>query len=1074
MPPDEVPPRPAERSVAARLRERCGVDVDPRIRIEAGPSPAESAARAPAQPSAAVLERLGARGEAASRYETRGEIARGGMGAILEVTDQDLRRTLAMKVILDGGGGGTAGGTADPVKLARFLEEAQVTGQLDHPGIVPVHELGLDAQGQVYFTMRLVRGRDLAAIYERVAAGTDGWTMTRALGALLRACEALAYAHSKGVIHRDLKPANVMVGEFGEVYVMDWGLARVRDHADRHDLRLQDGAGAERVRTDRASAATTDAGEHLRTMDGDVMGTPSYMAPEQARGEVAALDERTDVYALGAMLYHLLAGAAPYSARDEQPSAVTVWKRVLEGPPPALEQLAPDAPPELIAIAAKAMAREPVARYADMRALSEDLRAFLEGRVVRAFETGAWAEARKWVRRNRPLAAALASAVLALAGGLVASLILAERARANADLAEKRRVAADDSAASARRQARIAAEVNAFLNDDLLASVAPEREGIDVKVRDVLDRAAARLAGRFADEPEIESALRLSIGTSYLKLGEFEPARVHLERALELRRAHDGERSDPALRVMERLASAWAALGRREEAAALLRAARGIAEELFGAEHPAAFSARSDLAILLKDQGDFDGARAVLEELRPIEERALGEDHPDTLATLNNLALVDQKQGRLEAAVRLLEDVLARRTAAHGERHPETVIALDNLAQALGEAGSYEESERLGREAYALHGAVHGPDHPLTGRSAGNLALLLTRRGRPTEAEPLFADALRIARAAYGEEAPDTLRAQSNLTACYEELGRAAEVIPLKQATLAAQRRVLGPEHPETLTSMNNLASSLRVVRRFDEAEALFRETVEIERRVLGADHPRAIATYENLAGLLFQKGELESAETMTREVLDARRRVLGADHPDVAKTTMNLGMVIRARGDDEGALAIFQEALDLSRAAGDDANPVAENCLKLIGDGRLKAREYALAIEAYREAWTIARALHPDDALTAYFLHQIGYGLDGKGEREAAVEAYNEALALRERLQGKDAEATLVTLNGLSNALIGLGRHAEAETHALAFHERALRALGADHAFVGHAAKLLVRLYESWDKPDEAARWRR
>ncbi len=348
------------------------------------------------------------------RYRIRGEIARGGMGAILKIWDEDLRRTLAMKVVLGKDESATTGHTPpiDSRTLGRFLEEAQVTGQLDHPGIVPVHELGLDSDGRVYFTMKLVKGEDLRQVYEHVLAGKDGWNQTRALGVLLKVCEALSYAHDKGVIHRDLKPANVMVGKYGEVYVMDWGLARVLGTQDRHDMRLQpEPQTSISVRTERREEREEAPDSPIMTMDGDVVGTPAYMPPEQARGETGALGAQSDVYAVGAMLYHLLAGQMPFVPRSAKVSARTVLMRVLEGSPVSVGTLAPDAPAELVAICEKAMARDAGLRYADTRAFAEDLRAFLEHRVVGAYETGTWAETRKWVQRNKPLAASVAAAV---------------------------------------------------------------------------------------------------------------------------------------------------------------------------------------------------------------------------------------------------------------------------------------------------------------------------------------------------------------------------------------------------------------------------------------------------------------------------------------------------------------------------------------------------------------------------------------------------------------------------------------------------------------------------------------
>ena len=290
MPSDDVPP-PSENTGDAEAGR------SEREETQAGESIASGSSDSA---SSEILQQLSDHGSKKSRYQLKGEVARGGMGAILKVWDEDLRRDLAMKVVLGKQGEGSTP-AVDERTLSRFLEEAMVTGQLDHPGVVPVHELGVDSEGRVYFTMRLVKGRDLKAIFDLVKTGEEGWNRTRALGVLLKACEALGYAHAKGVVHRDLKPANIMVGRDGEVYVMDWGLAKVRGRKDTRDLRMKlaDSSSQKSLRTLRRDEVEETPGSPLVTMDGAVVGTPSFMSPEQGRGDVDLVDERSDVTITG-------------------------------------------------------------------------------------------------------------------------------------------------------------------------------------------------------------------------------------------------------------------------------------------------------------------------------------------------------------------------------------------------------------------------------------------------------------------------------------------------------------------------------------------------------------------------------------------------------------------------------------------------------------------------------------------------------------------------------------------------------------------------------------------------------
>lgn len=334
-------------------------------------------------------------------YSLGEPLGQGGMGEVFAALDPRLERRLALKRLRLPPG---ADPTLERRRLARFIEEARIAGRLEHPGIVPIHALGRDPEGRPFFTMRLVEGQNLAELLEqRRQTSTGEWSLTRLVGVLLRVAETLAFAHHAGVIHRDLKPANVMVGRFGETYVVDWGLAR----------RLSSDAG----RAERVFGPDSAEGSALDTQAGDVVGTPAYMAPEQALGDPELVGAAADVYALGALLYELLGGRPPYPGNAREALAA-----LRAGPPPPLARLAPAAPGELLAIAERALAREPALRYPSMEALRDDLRAHLEGRVVSAYESGGLAELKKWTLRNRRLSAALALCLLA-AGLAVLALV---------------------------------------------------------------------------------------------------------------------------------------------------------------------------------------------------------------------------------------------------------------------------------------------------------------------------------------------------------------------------------------------------------------------------------------------------------------------------------------------------------------------------------------------------------------------------------------------------------------------------------------------------------------------------
>jgi len=322
------------------------------------------------------------------RYQVIGELGSGGAGLVLEVRDPQLGRQLAAKVIK---------GQVDATAQQRFIREAQLTGRLEHPNIVPVHELG-QADGQVFFTMKQVRGEDLARLLERVSAPGGSIPLIELLQIFLKICDGMAFAHSQGVIHRDLKPANIMVGPYGEVLVMDWGLGKQISESEQP---TPAGEAADRAL--------------LETLDGVLKGTPAYMPPEQARGELAQLDARADIYALGAILYQMLTLEPPFTGDSLWDILVQVRSGTLV--PPGERAPERQIPWELEAVVLKAMALKADDRYPTALALRSEVTRFLEGQPLSAARYRSWQLLAKWAGRHKALTTA-AGLLLAMVVGL--------------------------------------------------------------------------------------------------------------------------------------------------------------------------------------------------------------------------------------------------------------------------------------------------------------------------------------------------------------------------------------------------------------------------------------------------------------------------------------------------------------------------------------------------------------------------------------------------------------------------------------------------------------------------------
>lgn len=348
----------------------------------------------------AFLDRKRGRREA---FVRQGEIAHGGMGTVLITTHLAIRRPMAVKLMLPE--------IADsrPHRL-RFLEEAQVTGQLEHPNIVPVHELGKDAEGRLYFSMKLVKGKSLAELIDDVKSGKpDAADLQVLLGVFLKICDGVSFAHSRGVIHRDLKPDNIMIGDFGEVLVMDWGLGKVVGEDESKGKKLK--AKKKKAKSETVGSIRADS-KVSQTRVGAVTGTPAYMSPEQAEGEIQNLSHRSDIYSLGAILYEILS----LRRAVEGKTVHEILLNVTEGDIVPPEKRTPElrVPPELSAIAMKCLEKNRWRRYPSAKALAGDIRLFLAGRGVTARTDSFGRSILKLIQRNLKVSLTIGASILAL------------------------------------------------------------------------------------------------------------------------------------------------------------------------------------------------------------------------------------------------------------------------------------------------------------------------------------------------------------------------------------------------------------------------------------------------------------------------------------------------------------------------------------------------------------------------------------------------------------------------------------------------------------------------------------
>ena len=794
LPPQPTPPLPAVAAVAAQIL-----------------SPGR-AVPAPALEVGNVF---------AGRFKIREKLGEGGMGTVF-VADQlePVQRRVALKVIKSSG---------DSSRLpARFEHERQALALMDHPNIAKVLDAGLSAEGQPYFVMELVKGVALTKYCDDARL-----TPRQRLELFVPVCQAVQHAHQKGIIHRDLKPTNILVGLYDGrpvPKVIDFGVAKATGP--------------------RLSEQT------VYTEVGSLIGTLEYMSPEQAELNNLDIDTRSDLYALGVILYELLTGSVPFARQDLQSAGFAEMLRVIKEVDPPRPSTKLSGSGELPAVAAvrqteprkltrlvrgeldwivmKCLEKERSRRYETANGLAMDVQRYLADEPVQAGPPSASYRVRKFVRRNRKAVLAASVALLAIILGALGATVGMIRAAH----AEQRATAARDAALAAEQAAKESEEdtqaFSRFLVDDVLSTARPTGWqgglGIDVTVRRALDEAAKKLGDQFQGRPRAEAVARVDVGQTYLLLGERALAEPHFRRALELRRRSLGLDHKDTLATQRRLGVLLAQLDRREESVPLLEKTLEQCRTLLGPDHVETLYSIGELAYGYHLAGRTSEALTTFENAVRLTTERLGADDPTTLRYMNLQAAALKRAGRPVEAVQLYEKVLALKKVRLGPEHPNTLISMASLTEAYEEAGRDKEALPLYEELLKQSRIQLGSDHPYTLQIMTSIIWSYHLAGRNADAIRIGEETVKVSTAKHGADDHMTLAASNNLALAYLDAGQAPKAVQILEETVRVKKKKLGDDDPETLKGISGLAAAYRGVGRLPEAVKLHEHVVTASR----------------------------------------------------------------------------------------------------------------------------------------------------------------------------------------------------------------------------------------------------
>jgi serine/threonine-protein kinase len=737
------------------------------------------------------------------------------MGKVFKAWDPDLERFVALKYLRDD----------DPVLVERLLHEARAQARVDHPAVCRVYEVGTD-EGQPFIVMQFVEGRQLGELATELS-------LEQKVLVVQQVAEAVQAAHAVGLIHRDLKPANILIakGDDGALqpYVLDFGIAREQEVAGL-------------------------------TATGQVVGTPGYLSPEQARGETSTIDRRTDVFSLGVILYELLTGARPFRGNSQ----VEILLALLQHDPVLIRELAEEVPCDLETVVMRCLEKDRDRRYPSARALADDLGRFLAGEPVEARAVG---RTERLVRRARrhPVATGALLVAAAATVGLVA-VAVGGWIKYTVDLTRERNVAVEARSEAESRKAQAEAreeearEIAEFLVSVFEVTDPNESHGEELTAREVLDRGAGRIQRQLDRQPLTQARLLGVMGEVYSRLGLYDDARPLLEQSLDLVLGQPERELEAEAQARVRLADLCVNVSDLDRAAEIVASVPAMVAGAPDLDPRDAAQALGCVARVQLYRGEMAESEQSLHEAIRIAEAALGPDAALVGDLLNDGLDISKRRKFWDQAIADGVRALEIRELHYGEDDPRVGTTLNNLILAYEGAGDLETAAAMGERALDIRTRVLGADHPRTSTTLNNLGMVYKKMGRLDQAEELYLRALEIRIAALGPDHPRIANVYNNLARVYSARGDLDQAESMFRRALAINEAGRGPDHPEVGIVLSNLATVLRDTGRFDAAEPLYLRSLRIREATYGTDSGNLVGTLHDLGESYRRQGRTADA----------------------------------------------------------------------------------------------------------------------------------------------------------------------------------------------------------------------